>query len=102
MSNIIKKIELDNCKYSVKEFVDELPIFLREDGYRIAPTFDEEEDVMYWTLLVETENNLWMDKYIELGGFETDRTLNSEELELMDRWSRLCNSKLNSKTNKIL
>ena len=41
----------------------EPPVFVRSDGEVIEPKYDKEEDVLYWTLLIETEDDEWMDYY---------------------------------------
>lgn len=61
----LDSLEVDGEKYVVLEsdYNYELPSFVRSDGELIEPKFNEEEDVLYWTLLVEAENDDWMDFY---------------------------------------
>lgn len=63
------EIELDGemWKYII-DYDTQLPLFRQiSDGClcKVDPKFDEEEDVMYYTLLTELGNHEYLDRYIE-------------------------------------
>lgn len=63
---MIEKIEIDDEVWTIKEMRDGLPIFINEDDEECYPVFDtdyEYENVMYWTILIETLNDDWMDTF---------------------------------------
>ena len=61
----LDSVEVDGEEYAVLEsgYCCEPPVFVRSDGEFIEPKYDKEEDVLYWTLLIETEVDEWMDYY---------------------------------------
>lgn len=61
----LDSVEVDGEEYAVLEsgYNCEPPVFVMSDGEVIEPKYDKEEDVLYWTLLIETEDDEWMDYY---------------------------------------
>jgi hypothetical protein len=84
-----EKIEIDDEVWTIKEMRDGLPIFINEDDEECYPIFNynypfcDEENAKYWALLIETENNEWMDTFEKVRDKEeTDRRLKANA----DEW----------------
>lgn len=66
---MVEKVEIDDEVWTVKEIKDGLPIFVNEDDEECYPVFNynypfcDEENAKYWGLLIETENDEWMDTF---------------------------------------
>ncbi len=88
-------INVDGVVWTITEIKDGLPIFVSEEGIECSPIFDsdyEYENVNYLTLLVETENDEWLDTFWMRD--TADREFDS--FEVVDG-----NIRLESLTNKI-
>lgn len=63
--------QLDLVEYNGEEYWVDIasqmsfltPVFVRANGEVIEPKYNKEEDILYWTLLAETEVDEWIEYY---------------------------------------